>query len=48
MILIACSSADLLARWEHALRGIAEVQAVREMDSLMLDLKKHPLKYISF
>lgn len=40
MILIACSSADLLARWEHALRGIAQVQAVREMDSLMLDLKR--------
>jgi len=40
MILIACSSADLLARWVQVLRGIAEVQAVRDMNSLLLGVER--------
>jgi DNA-binding NarL/FixJ family response regulator len=40
MILIACSSDELLARWEQALQGIAAVRTVREMDSLGLGLER--------
>ena len=40
IVLIAVSSADLLARWEQALRGIAEVRAEREMDSVRLGLER--------
>jgi DNA-binding NarL/FixJ family response regulator len=40
VILIARSSDDLLAAWQQALQGIAEVQAVHDMTSLCLRLER--------